>query len=60
MNMTFLTKSSDGVGSAGVSTLQSQQTDMDRAVHFSTEERRAWRRRRKLRAIRSMADLRGA
>jgi len=58
--MTFLTKSSDRVGSAGVSTLQSHKTDMDRARRFSTEERRAWRRRRKLRAIRSVADLRDA
>ncbi len=58
--MTFLTKSGDGVGSAGVLTIQSHQTDMNRAVRFSADERRAWRRRRKLRAIRSQADLRSA
>ena len=55
--MTFPTKSSDSVGSAGVSIVQSQPADPKRTSRFSTTERRAWRNRRKLRAMRSV-DMR--
>ena len=57
--MTFQTKSSDSVGSAGASIVQNQSADPKRTARFSTTERRAWRNRRKLRAMRSV-DLRSA
>ena len=57
--MTFQTNRSDSVGSAGASSVRNQQTDMNRATRFSIAERRAWRSRRKLRALRSV-DLRSA
>ena len=57
--MTFQTNSSDSVGSAGASSVRSHQTDENSAMRFSIAERRAWRSRRKLRAMRSV-DLRSA
>lgn len=53
--MTHQTKAADSLGSSAALPTHSHQTDGSRPARFSTVERRAWRSRRKLRALRSSA-----